>query len=88
MHFYLKNIQALIYLSTIFLFVSGCHSAVDDDTGNSKLNENDNDKSDWLIPEDQVFTGTGRDAIPSNDNWFAGVDFFGFDPNEPKIIIT
>lgn len=65
----IENIPALLILSAFLLISSGCDSAVDNNTGNSGQNTNgDTETSDWLIPEDQVYTGAGRDGIPSIDN--------------------
>lgn len=54
----------LYLIVVISVLLSGCNSV----SSNSTDNQSDVDESDWLIPEDQIFVGAGRDAIPSVEN--------------------
>jgi hypothetical protein len=59
-----------VLLMAAFLIISCDSVSTNSGTGNSGSdNQNDNDNgSEWLIPEDQIFSGAGRDEIPSIDN--------------------
>lgn len=59
----MKNFN-LYFLFIIAVLFAGCSSV----STNSSEDQTDADKSEWLIPEDQIFIGAGRDAIPAIDN--------------------
>lgn len=64
------RIYCTVLLMAAFLIISCDSVSTNSGTGNSGTdNQNDNGNgSEWLIPKDQIFSGAGRDEIPSIDN--------------------
>lgn len=77
-----KSISVLAIIS-LFLLAAACSSVVNE----SSTSPTSSDDSDWLIPSDQVYVGSGRDEIASiDDPDFSNVSDIDFLEDEDLVI--
>ena len=80
----MKNFYSNIF---VWFFIALLASSCDSVSTSSGSNSEDSEESSWLIPENQVFVGAGRDAIPSlDDPSFKPVNEITFIDNDELIL--
>lgn len=71
----------------IVLLINACGVEVDTNDVNGQNFQSPEQESDWLIPENEIINGQGKDGIPSIDSpKFADIDQINFIPDDFLIL--